>query len=469
MINTAKLSGFYPLMKTAVKYAQDVLQSKIKMPKIQLTTNVPQDILFNEVFDMTISILNKGSGPSYGLQFNFEVPEDLELLSGDKSVNIDELKSQGRQDLTYSLRFQTGLTEEEVMKTVSGGLTYKDMLQNEHKQILGNIDLEFSATSKGKEYTEKLESIMSGYSSVLDTIKSKVYISDLSEPMNSIVTSISNQVKEKIESQEYMVAKTSSNILDELVKWQKSIFEGDFPTKIEKEFEQKIQKEKIEIEISLKESFESEKKIALDALSREKDEEITKEIERNATMLREEFQKDKTELIDLHNKDVSRIKQTEENKSKKMMTELETKLNADFVTEMNKKSDEFENTIRDLRNQQTIELDTEKSDLKNELVQKHEAEMTQLRNEKDAAIRIMEETAKEEKESELTNLRSKLTQEKENELQTQKETIESELQGKHSLEVEELTSNFRKQIDEKDKQIDELSRKIREFSSSTLD
>ena len=97
-----------------------------------------------------------------------------------------------------------------------------------------------------------------------------------------------------------------------------------------------------------------------------------------------------------------------------------------------------------------LELDgvrQHRAKVENELVQKHEAELTSLRNERDGAIRIVEETAKEEKESELTNLRSKLIQEKENELQSQKETIESDLQGKHSLEVEELTSNFKRQLD----------------------
>lgn len=469
MIRTAKLSGFYPLMKTAVKYAQDVLQSNIKMPKINLSSVVPQDLLFNEMFDLTISILNKGTGSSYGLQFSFDVPDDLELLSGEKIVNIDELKSQGRQDLSYSLRFQTGLTEQEITKKVSGGLTYKDMLQNEHKQILGEIDLEFRTSSKEKEYTEKLESILSGYVDVLDIIKTKEYISDLSEPMNSLITSISTQIKEKIESQEYIAVENSNNILVELVKWQKSLFEGDFPTKIENTFEQKIQKEKIEIEISLKTTFEEEKKKALDDLSREKDLEKAQEIDRNTSMLKEEFQKDKTEMIDLQNKEVARIKQVEENKSKKMMTELETKLNADFVSEMNKKSDEFETTLQDLRNQHTQELETEKTNLKNNLIQKHNDEITSLMNEKDGELRRLKESEKEEKESKLSNLRTKLVKEKEDELITQKETIESELRGTHSLEVEELTSNFRRQLDEKQKQIDDLSRKIREFSSSTLD
>ncbi len=469
MIKTAKLSGFYPLMKTAVKYAQDVLQSKIKMPKIQLSSDVPQDLLFNEMFDLTISILNKGTGSSYGLQFNFDVPEDLELLSGEKSVDIDELKSQGRQDLSYSLRYQTGLTEQEVIKKVSGGLTYKDMLQNEHKQILGEIELEFRTSSKEKEFTEKLESILSAYTDVQDNIKTKAYISDLSEPMNSIVTTLSNMVKERIESQDYLAADNSNNMLDELVKWQKSLFEGDFPAKIENEFEQKIQKEKIEIEISLKTSFEDEKKNALLVLTREKDLEKANEIERTTKMMKQEAQKEKTEMIDLQNKELARIKQVEENKSKKMMTELETKLNAGFVAEMNKKSDDFETTLRDLRNQQTIELDTEKTNLKNELIQKHNDEISSLKNESDGAIRRMEESSNEEKESELNNLRTKLIKEKDDELITQKETLESELRGVHSLEIEELTSNFRRQLEEKDKQIDELSRKMREFGSSTLD
>ncbi len=467
MLSTAKLTGFNNLLKSVVIFTQNVIESRIKMPKILVDTSIPRDILFNDIFEFVLTVENAGEGLATEIKVSLQFPEDIEILSGEKSISYDKLDSNDKKIITYSLRYQTASDINEITKEIKGNLTYVDMLNNGHKQYIGPLNFEIRSMSKTSEYIEKLNKVKEDYNSL--------NFENLSPILNLLVPAMRNEfdlfvqkLQEEIEKQEFDNADFGFKIVSSLVDVQKSILlEGEISKSIVENVNKQIEtavNSKAE-ELTAKHTKDKEDAIAKIVL--EKNNEKANELDKLKAEMKELHEKQINELKEQNFKELGKINQAHENKLNKHLADLEQSLEAKFVQESNTKSDEFEKTMNELRTHHENELDEIRSKLKKELKDKYTREIDEIRESKDEEIRKINEANEENLENSLNAQKIKLEGIKNEEIEAVKRELRTELAREHEGEIDKLKSKYTSEIDTKNKMIDELERQIRDLKSSS--
>ncbi len=464
LLETTKLNDFESLLNSAYDFVLEILNSKVKMPSINLSTQIPKDLLFNEMFDFSVTVSNEGDGIATEIKFNLELPENFEVLKGDKQVHIDKLEPSENKTITYTLRYQTGQTANEIHEVIKGDLFYKDMLGNGHKQFMGNLELEIRSESKTAEYLNKLKE----YEPIIEEIKKKEFsISAIQDKLPSYLITLYNQLEENISKQEFELCDYGFSLLDTYKAWLDEVY--DLNSVVDDEINSKINSEKEKITEELSKKFQEEKEKAIEQIKVESQEKLTHDLDELRSKMTAEFEAEKNDIVEKYKKEIENNRILEENRTKKALSELEEKLKKEFIEEMNQKSDEFEKTIRELRSEHEKELEEEKKKLTDQLQEKFNNEINEIKGNAEQEIRQLKESFQTEKETELNNLKANLTKQFEEEKEKSLQELTTELNNKHGLEIKEIKEKLEAEIAEQKKKIDELTIKIRELEASSKD
>lgn len=466
-LTPAKLTGFNSLMQSVVKYTQDVIESRIKMPKITVDTVIPKDILFNDIFEVTLNIENTGDGDASNVVITTELPEDLEIINGQKQVTFDKMTGNDKKVVTYSLRFQTAQDISEVVKQIKGNISYVDMLNNGHKQYVGPLDFEIRSISKTAEYMEKLDKMNTEYNSV-EYGKLYPVVSMLLPAIKEQYSSFSNTLKQEIESQEFDNADFGFKVLDKLVENHKSLIGNEELSKtIESSVSKEIDTAVAKITEELTEKYTKEKAEAIAKLTAEKDAEKKEALDKLKSELMEAHETEINNMKEEHFKELGKVNQSHENKLNKHLADLEQSLEAKFVKEGNEKSDEFEKTMRELRTQHENELEEVRIKLKKDLKDKYSHELDALSKTKNEEIRKMQEAHEANLENSMNAQKIKLEAIKNEEIEEIKRRLEGELKNQQEKALDEQKRKFNETINLQNKKIDDLERQVRDLKSSS--
>ncbi len=480
MLTTSKLLGFTTLLDTVVSHTREIIESRIKMPKIQIGTQIPRDMLYNSTYEIIISIANNSEGEATDVQLEMQFPEDIEILNGDVSDKIGDILPNINVERNFSIRSLSGESTESI-REVTGHVMYTDMLQNTHKQSLGKLSFEFRAVSRTSEYEEKLKHANEAFLAIEEKIAPNIP-SSLTTAIRNLAGILENEISSSIKSEDFEISEFSLNLMENISTWANNVIvDGDIATAIINDISTKIEDEKNKLNEELTRKFDDEKETAISSLRLElegiKEQELSlqkskllAEKDQAVSIIKESLDNRITEVrqkLTLEfDKELKELQQVSENKLRQQLTQQESKLREELNIELQEKNDEIESAIRDIQSQQVEEVAKEKEVVRAEITKKFEEKIEQLESEADAEVRRLKDHAKDVKESELNTLRSKLIQEQEDALQSKVREFESKHQQEIAEKIDNLTSSHNYAIKEKDEKIQQLESRLRDFSSS---
>ncbi|MFV2013956.1 MAG: hypothetical protein ACC656_00875, partial [Candidatus Heimdallarchaeota archaeon] len=160
ILSSSKLTTFNSLLDGIVGQVSGMIESKVKMPKIDVTTQVPKDLLFEEEYEISIKIENVGEGEATNLLLELNFPSDLMIVKGEAAKKLDQIGTMAtiEERITFKMR---GEGRSEAKTEISGNLTFTDMLANNRTHVISPMELEFRSSSKGSEYELLLENTLS--------------------------------------------------------------------------------------------------------------------------------------------------------------------------------------------------------------------------------------------------------------------------------------------------------------------
>ncbi|OLS29075.1 MAG: hypothetical protein HeimC2_02700 [Candidatus Heimdallarchaeota archaeon LC_2] len=514
MLNNSKLTTFNPLLETIVNRVGASVEASVKMPKIEVTTQLPGDLLLNTQYELKILVENKGDGEATNLQVDLSFPSDLELISGEISKNFGNVA--GLSEIATQLSFKMG-GELNVKKEISGTITFTDMLQNNHKKLISPIDLDFRSVSKGSEYNQRIENVSTGL--LVEGLHEELPVSII-ESVKTLNGKIKEFIVTSVDNQEFSLADEGLNIYREVINWSNDFMKGNTPEprvvveinkiqyrketelteKLTKQFgedkekainekvdqirrdfdleKQRIVDEKnFELEHQIKESdakfkektskMISDHNNSIQDLKSKSEYEKEQAIGEATVQLKQDFETEKQQIKLDHETEIGKLTRTQDNKVRLEITQLESKLKEEANVEIQKKNVEVENAIRELQTQNISELEAQADRLRKELTLKYTTDIEELKGQLQTQEDRLVGHAVEEKESALRALKNKLEQEKD----VENENMKRELKDGYDFDVSEQVSKAKTQfeitIQNKDMEIKELKEKIEIIKSRT--
>ena len=474
MLNNSKLTTFNPLLETIVNRVGASVEASVKMPKIEVTTQLPGDLLLNTQYELKILVENKGDGEATNLQVDLSFPSDLELISGEISKNFGNVA--GLSEIATQLSFKMG-GELNVKKEISGTITFTDMLQNNHKKLISPIDLDFRSVSKGSEYNQRIENVSTGL--LVEGLHEELPVSII-ESVKTLNGKIKEFIVTSVDNQEFSLADEGLNIYREVINWSNDFMKGNTPEprvvveinkiqyrketelteKLTKQFgedkekainekvdqirrdfdleKQRIVDEKnFELEHQIKESdakfkektskMISDHNNSIQDLKSKSEYEKEQAIGEATVQLKQDFETEKQQIKLDHETEIGKLTRTQDNKVRLEITQLESKLKEEANVEIQKKNVEVENAIRELQTQNISELEAQADRLRKELTLKYTTDIEELKGQLQTQEDRLVGHAVEEKESALRALKNKLEQEKDVENENMKRELKDDL------------------------------------------
>ena len=502
MLSTSKMTGFEELLDSIIGFASKILETRIKLPKISITSTYPRDLLFNTSYDIVIEIENLGEGDAKNVLYEIVIPEDLELLQGEVKETIDTIGPQSKIERTFTVRMMTGDSYEE-NREITGSLTFIDMLNNTRRQILSPIDLEFRSVSKSSEFTEKIEKMMSDY---LEVVAEGTQLpSELTNVISNHNEAMKGKLMSSIQQERFDNTEFGMELLGLTLDIAKLILgtkinESDvvsgFTSKLddranevtltlnaEKDNDLANQKQAHEAELSkLRDELNTDKQSELDKQKEWFDKETQRIIDENNQTINEIHEKNIADTEDAlrikemdlsknyegqldelrkeHNEALQKINKSADNKIKQHLADLEGKLKESHTREIQKKNDEVESAIRSMQEEHLKELDESQNRLRTELNDRHNKEVTELKDQLTEQETQLSERAIDDKESALKTLEAKLNHENE----TQRDEFERNfaMQWENKIEdaVIETKLEVKQELNAKDEEITKLQERV---------
>jgi hypothetical protein len=480
MLTTSKLLGFTTLLDSVVSHTRQILEDRIKMPKVQLETQVPRDMLYSEIYEVIINIFNSGEGEALDVGYELAIPDKIEIVEGETTGKIGEIQPNANVEQSIKLRLLAGEGLEEIHE-ITGKITFNDMMQNSHSQSLGPLSLEFRSVSKGSEYSEKLQKATTEFKTVEAKASSAIPISFV-QAISKLGETIENHVTNSINAEEFEIAEFGIALVESTGTWADEVIgEGSIAKSIIENITVQIDTAKNQVSQDLKAKHEYNLQEALDKQKAEHKKHLDTEIEKitsnfqlekeraiiDATEdIERKFAETRAKLAEEHDTELKNQHQVLENKFRQQLTQRESELRNEMSVEIRKKNDEVDEAIREIQSQQVQEIEKEKAELRKEITRKYEGEIELLQSEFQAEKRRLKEQWSESKETEITTLRAKLVQEKNDAL----DNLKRELEDRHAQDIAEkidnLNSSHSHMIREKDAKIQGLERRLRDFTSS---
>lgn len=159
LINLKVSELFVDGIRETLQLARKKLTANLKLPKLNVDLQIPQDSVFNEEFQVKIKLVNTGEGIASNIKFELKIPQNLAILDGNLIKTLDSLQSQESQALEYKFRYpeETGVSEKVI--ELIGELNYKNVLNDTRSLPLGPYDLIIRSFRKSDELESKLRTI----------------------------------------------------------------------------------------------------------------------------------------------------------------------------------------------------------------------------------------------------------------------------------------------------------------------
>ncbi|MHA2028250.1 MAG: hypothetical protein ACW99Q_02575, partial [Candidatus Kariarchaeaceae archaeon] len=509
MLNSSKLTSFNSILDSIVGQVSGMIETKVKMPKIEVTTLVPKDLLFDEQYELSIKIENVGEGEATNLHLQLNIPSDITLTSGEASRTFETIGTMATLEEKIAFKM-SGSGLQEAKKEISGNLTFTDMLANNRQHVISPMELEFRSVSKGSEYQLRLDNAMSNL--IIDGLHEELPTTIIND-IQKLSEQVKTNVLSAIENQQYEQAGTGIDILNTIVSWSNDTLKGTTPEprlvveiskllynreqnitetltsqfnqekekaindkteQIRRDFDlekQRLIAEKdFDLEHKLKET-EGKFKAETDKLMAEHNNsvqdlasklEFEKEqaLAEHTVKMQQEFEGQKTKLAEEHEAEMGKLTRSHDNKVRLEITQLESKLKDEANAEIQKKNVEVENAIKELQDQNVTELETQAVRLRSELNAKYTAEIEELKSQLASQEDRLVGHATEEKESALRALQNKVNQEKEVEIENLRREMKDGYDHDLSEKISQAKEQYEKESQEKDMKIKELEEKI---------
>ena len=345
-----------------------IFRSKIKLPKIIPELNFSRDLVLNEPSTLKVVLENEGEGDAFNIDFQLYIPDEVEILDGQKQFSVPELSSGQKHE--HSLTFRCMSATGEVTHEVSGKLTFYDQLQTKQTMMIGPYDLIFREVSLSKELGGQLADFEARCNSYKESLKNSSILPDeVVEKTISLIRDIIRVAEEDIGKEEFKSVESSILSISKAFIFFDDITSPDFVQKIKEERGREIQ------------------------------EKIDAAVEKVKLELQEEFAKEKQELSTRHQEE---------------LTNLENELRQKFEEE---KATIIEQTKAEVGETHKQEIE----ELMNELNSQHKKEIEELKLE-----------AEEEKDRALAELRAQMEEEKKKALEEQESLLQEEFQKRLS-------------------------------------
>ena len=145
---------FFSAIDNAMDTVVRTFRSKVKLPRIVPELKVSRDLVFGEANDLILAIDNEGEGDAHNLNFRLNIPNGIEILEGEKEINIDVLPA--NRSTEYRLNIQGIPKGSEAVYEISANVTFYDQLQTKQTMMIGPYELVFREKSIIKGYEVEL-------------------------------------------------------------------------------------------------------------------------------------------------------------------------------------------------------------------------------------------------------------------------------------------------------------------------
>ncbi len=456
-LSKMKLSGIEPLLNQVVDDVLSHFQDQIKLPSMLISSELPKDIVVNQIFEVKIDLMNTGEGVASNARVELELPSELELVDGDTVKEYQTFEPEQHEQLVLHLRHQTS-TPADIKVKLGGKITYFNMLKNQQVQYFGPYEIEINAESKkdklGREIKAEVEKIEGQQSLRIH----EDYPSEFTTMLSNVQKTIVEEVQRKLDNEEYenvpayieslQVLRSALSdyfspdgsktpeVLGALEKDKENYAESKIQEAIEvksKEFEETLASERTK--------FEAEKEAALAAQREETAKEIEelkaehqKVLDAQKQELKESFEKEKNELIEAHKIQLDEMESKMKDEIDQNTALMDRKLNAklseqeemlreQFNKQLSESNEKNAETVNELRKQFEEEKVHAVEETENRLKSEYEGKIKELTNEYEEKLRLQKEQLIQENELKISQLQSK----HEKELLTLKEDYEMKL------------------------------------------
>lgn len=459
LLSKMKLAGISPLLDQTVSYVLEYFQEQIKLPNLAVSSQLPNDIVVNQIFEVKIDLMNIGEGIATAVRLELNLPEGLEHVDGNLQQDFEKLDPDQHEQIILHLRYQAS-TPEDVKVKLGGKITFQDMLKNQQVQFVGPYDVAIFAESKkdklGRQLKAEFEKAESTESLALHPDYPPTFGTMLIDFQKDLVNSVKNELDaenyEKIpgalevlndvrkELSTYFskdgsrVSELISSLLEMKEEYAQSKIEEALEIK-EKELEERIESLKIKLEDEKNQALEQQKDEFTKA-----SEEISAQHKAELTQLRasltESFEKDKEELISSHKIELEEYEKKIKDEIDQNTSLMDRKLNA--------KLSEQENTLREEFNKQISELNEKNATTVAEL-------RKQFENDKNSSVEELRKQLnadfEEQKKSLISEYEEKLRMQKD-QIDQEYELKRSQIESKYKQEIQMLKDDYEMKLKE---------------------
>ena len=445
LLSKMKLAGISPLLDQTVSYVLEYFQEQIKLPNLAVSSQLPNDIVVNQIFEVKIDLMNIGEGIATAVRLELNLPEGLEHVDGNLQQDFEKLDPDQHEQITLHLRYQTS-TPEDVKVKLGGKITFQDMLKNQQVQFVGPYDIDIFAESKKDKLGRQLKAEFEKAESIESLAIHPDYPPAFGTMLINFQKDLVNSVKNELDAENYEKIPGALEVLNDVRKELSTYFSKDGARVSElisslQEMKEEYAQSKIEEAMEIKEKELEERieslKIKLkdeknQALEQQKDEftkaseEISDQHKAELTQLRasltESFEKDKKELISSHKIELEEYKKKIKDEIDQNTSLMDRKLNAKLSEQENTLREEFNKqiseineknatTVAELRKQFEDDKNSYVEELKKQLTADFEEEKNSLISEYEEKLRMQKDQIDQEYELKRSQIESKYKQE----------------------------------------------------------
>lgn len=220
LINTKISELFVDGIQETLQLARKKLTEKIKLPKINVDLQIPQDTVFNEEFQVKIKLLNTGGGIANNIHFELVVPEKLMVVDGNLVKTLESLQTQENQALEYKFKYPEELGINEKTIELNGELQYKNVLNDIRTLPLGPYDLIIRSFKKSDEVNNKLKKIEDIYQQKINELQiiANESLLNIINLQKKSTEKIIAEIKKNIETENFSLAEEKIGLLDNMIK-----------------------------------------------------------------------------------------------------------------------------------------------------------------------------------------------------------------------------------------------------------
>ncbi len=363
---------FLKAIDDAVDATVKVFRSKIKLPKIVPELIFSRDLVLNEPSEMTVHLENEGEGAAFNVNFQLNVPDEIEIIDGKREFTLEQLDKGKTYD--HKLMFRCMSAVGSVTHEISGKISFYDQLQTKQTMMIGPYDLVFREVSLSKELSLKLADLETSnlkYKTLLN--EKNILEPEIYERILDTILTVIREAEKDISIEEFERVKSSIDTLEKIFQILDEFTNDEFVSKINSKREEKI-KERIE--------------------------QAVEEAKNNLT---KEFENKKAELIEQHKAELEKM---EKDLKEKLENEKQVALD-NLKKELEKKHEsELKNLMDELESKHKKELDSLREDLTKERERLLTEQKKKLEEEKKKALEEQETLLQEEFQKRLSEVQS---------------------------------------------------------------